>query len=817
VRHRIDAVTERNVMITRRDVIRVAVATPVVAWSGIALAAPSRAALNRSSAEVDWSTTLAHATALSFGLNTTRFHDPAVTTTADYMQNLNYMRPGLLRLHSSGLVNDGIWIDEAAQSWLADKIDAALEPLDAFDTEILMCIPRWPEFLQTYDVLDANGDFVISLLHPDEYDRYAALCAELVRIVNVEQGRNIRLWEPTNERDQIYVARLRDAGLHDRMDELIEIHNRCAAAMRLVDPTIQIGGAAFASTENLTTLRQFVRAAHAAGGLDFVSFHVYGTNNPDLTDEQAFRLPWDSSGSVSMTSKAQAALTVVAEEAGPELPTFWDEYNINYAWRAEDPKMRDHRSAVFDALVLIHATEIGVSGTAAWTDRDRVYGKTDNAGVRRPGADAFQLFNTYLRGRWSPLTLPDRDIVDGCAVDRDADGHAVCLVNKSAEATHVALTSVGADLTGEVAVHTIDATGYAIESTSWQSVLAGVTLAPQSVSVITDSAARPPILPAVPAVIPADTAAPQGPPSTPFLHGYVHEGAGRSMDDEGYEGWTVWPGVDPGDTVARQAGQALARTPLGDIASLTSVAAGVRLRWGQGWSGVDGSTATGATASNDIVAFTATREDITAARAGWQLELPAGQGLRTVDVYVGVTGARAHLTAALSGSGVADYTTPTSGADRLDNSSGTSNYRIRLRYRAASAGETLTITLRTTYVHYGQRSAWIQAVGWTAEDADLPTAPVWDHVVGASDSVTLSWLPSTDTSGVVTHYEVYSGSILAGSTTSTSLRLRGLDRSQRYVLRVAAVDQSGNLRASKPVRAEYRQGRWRLAPSPNRG
>ncbi|WP_083189155.1 glycosyl hydrolase family 18 protein [Paenibacillus sp. KS1] len=85
-------------------------------------------------------------------------------------------------------------------------------------------------------------------------------------------------------------------------------------------------------------------------------------------------------------------------------------------------------------------------------------------------------------------------------------------------------------------------------------------------------------------------------------------------------------------------------------------------------------------------------------------------------------------------------------------------------------------------------------------DTQPPTVPA--NVTASnvtSNSVTLNWTASTDNVGV-TGYDVYNGSILAGSSTTTSYTVTGLNASTAYTFTVTAKDAAGNVSAaSSPV------------------
>ncbi|MBV9851388.1 MAG: hypothetical protein JO250_17095 [Armatimonadetes bacterium] len=406
---------------------------------------------------VQWQTVIAHAGALAYGLNGPAGLDPANGTSAAYNANMAYMRPGLVRFHGWGMIEDSHksgqgWIDYAHQTWDAAKIRRDLQGIYPYHPALMVNIPGWPAWM------DRDGD---GFLDNDQKDAFARFCADLVKIVNKDIGRRVAYWEVTNEQDGRYYkdfhadngnGPLKDPAKPDRLDELADIYTRCAVAMKRVDPTIKVGGPAAENPWQTDFDRRFVRAA--LPHLDFFSYHGYVSGSKDDPDQAVYDRA-DGYGGLTRTIVG----LLKSESPRRPIPAFLDEYNISWTWETRDPRMANNKGAVFDALSLVSAIIHGADATAAWNDKDGVYGKTDLDDHLRPGAYAFHLFNTFLIGDVVQATTSDPKSVVAYAV-RNGSRHALLLVNRSDAPQTVRLTGWG---TGRetLARHEVSEAGYA--------------------------------------------------------------------------------------------------------------------------------------------------------------------------------------------------------------------------------------------------------------------------------------------------------------------------------------------------------------------
>ncbi len=328
---------------------------------------------------IAWDTPVGTTSRFSFGLNLFHAFDPAVQANPVYRANLIRMRPGFIRLHNAGQTaassdKNGIW-DAVGKRIDAAKIRNLCASWRGIAPEILMNITGWPAWM------DANHD---GLLDEDQIPAYAAACAEFVRLVNIEEKTAVTWWEPMNEKDDLYWPKQ----MHG---DLARIHIACAAAMKAVDPTIQVGGAAVSRPDKRDDIATFVAAAGSS--LDFLSWHAYASGSASDSDAHLFRR------AVIMPNEAQLLQQRIATVTAPRvLPGFFDEYNVSWTWESRDPRMTNQFSALFDALVMSESAKRGIVGTTAWNECDGIYGKMDNEFKLRPAAEVFTRANRDLIG-----------------------------------------------------------------------------------------------------------------------------------------------------------------------------------------------------------------------------------------------------------------------------------------------------------------------------------------------------------------------------------------------------------------------------------
>jgi xylan 1,4-beta-xylosidase len=399
---------------------------------------PAQAAVT-ANVYIDWGQTQRTITNELYGIGLYGGVSPNIATQSTYKSNLSYFKPGVVRFHYAGLTNSSAtdergWVDVTNKKWDEARIKTVMDAIDSLNTSTygnyrpakMVNIPDFPSWMKkvSYTV----GNETIQLLDPTEYDNYAAFCAQLVTILK-NQGRNVKYYTPTNERDDIYYVKWKNAGLADKLDELITIYNKAAVAMKQADPTIKVGGLEFARGDLVDQVRRFVRGAKS--NLDFVAYHFYANGDPYASNESVYNRTQDA---------ARHGLDIVniVNQEGLNIPVFDTEFNINYAGQ-QDYKQTLSSGAVYDSLVWVGAIDNNQPATAGWNDRDGYYGKLNNDANNsiRVGAHNMQMFNNYMTGDRVTSTSDNGAIVT--LATKTSSRKSIAIINRSGSSQTVKL------------------------------------------------------------------------------------------------------------------------------------------------------------------------------------------------------------------------------------------------------------------------------------------------------------------------------------------------------------------------------------------
>jgi Glycosyl hydrolases family 39 len=383
------------------------------------------------------------ATELSYGLNGFQLFSAKAMASATYRENLTAMRPGILRYHNYQMMNDsrtdeyGWMLDpgKATYRWDRNKIATVMANPLSYQPTLMMNIAEWPTYMELPD----------GKLKPEQYGAFAALVADLVRLVNVEQKRGVKYWEILNEMERRYP---------NNPAEVAKIYNLVAQAMRQVDPTIKIGGPSFESPYGTNLIESFVAQVHPQ--LDFLSYHTYTTARKDNSDQELFQ------AAGALGSEVQKLRSVIAKYTTRPVEIFHDEFNISYA--PPDTRMTNQVSAVYDATGLIAITQAGADSSMAWNESDGWYGKLENSfgnWRKRPAAFVYQLFSDHLRGDLVQVKSSYAGITPYAI--RAEKHYGMALVNRSGADQWVQLRFTGTNgpvpSRGLLTAYQVDATG----------------------------------------------------------------------------------------------------------------------------------------------------------------------------------------------------------------------------------------------------------------------------------------------------------------------------------------------------------------------
>lgn len=381
------------------------------------------------SMSVNWRADLKENDASTYQVNIWDGVSSVTSANSTYQSRLSDWNLGMTRVHGFEMYSTSNsskrWIDYTTETWDEAKIVSIYNGIRPNIGEVMQNIPNWPSWMDTNSdgKLDTgtggNGS-------TDMRDAYADWCADLVRILNIDNDFDVQYWEVINEIESKY-SWGGDANM-------AEIYNRCAVAMKAVDPNIKIGGPALtqpwpSSTEE-NNLNSWIGAVKS--NLDFFSFHNYGTGgyNPssDLVHDRALN-------STSRASWIRGLLN--SQSVSSDVPIYLGESNIFFTWTVDQTTkyMRSILGGNFVALAIKSAGENKyLQAIQFWNDRDGTYGflKSDSSYTYRATGHVLKLANEHLVGTSVGVSTANKNQLNLYAVKNEADNKkAILLVNTS--------------------------------------------------------------------------------------------------------------------------------------------------------------------------------------------------------------------------------------------------------------------------------------------------------------------------------------------------------------------------------------------------
>lgn len=353
---------------------------------------------------VDWETQQAITTPFTFGSNDYEITIPERAADPVYQGLLAQLNIRLIRIHHANLSND--WSDANSQSWNEAKIKAGYDASYPQKPTIIQNISGWPQWMKQ------NED---GLLDFSERDRYANFCAELVDIINNRHQRKVAYWEPLNEQD----VRYEKAG---KLNELWQIYNKVAAAMKAKDPLIKVGGPAL-NWDEPNRMGYFLQ--ECGQNVDFISWHRYSTGNAKESTDNLMAYTSTYGNQVKTFREV-----ITKHIPNRKIPLLLGEYNINYSWESGETRQNTIIGAVWYASVLKHLSEAGIDMATSWHLKDGIYGIIDPSNYLRPAANVFAWGIKYLTGKVMRAET-DHPSIEAMAVQQEDGEKSLLLINKS--------------------------------------------------------------------------------------------------------------------------------------------------------------------------------------------------------------------------------------------------------------------------------------------------------------------------------------------------------------------------------------------------
>ncbi len=298
---------------------------------------------------------------------------------------------------------------------------------------------------------------------------FASFCADLVRIVNVDNHLGVKYWELPNERDGTLNGKQEAA-----------VFNAAATAMKNVDNTIKTGGPAVSRPNYSDQIKTFVDST--LSNLDFLSFHCYGGGG-GMTDEAV----WNAAGATWYSQYMSDYLK--QKSPNRRIPVFYDEFNVAWSWNLAQAQQNGICGAIYDALSMCLSSDAGPGSMvfAAWNEMDGSYGKMDNSYTLRPAAHVYHIFNTFVYGD-RIATNSGKDSVIVPFASKSPDGrHSLVLTNRTKSQRTVSVSFAGWTPTTPLEAYQLTSSGYGQIISVAANQLANITLPAQSITALTNT------------------------------------------------------------------------------------------------------------------------------------------------------------------------------------------------------------------------------------------------------------------------------------------------------------------------------------------
>lgn len=413
---------------------------------------------------VNWLEALYEISPQAFGINGFKATNPDETTNSHYINRMKYLLGtrsggGMLRIHTWEMMGSGDngWLN-SDNTWNALKVQRSIKGLTDAGFTVCINIPNGSQ---------SNNKV--------EYPRaFAQFCADLVQIVNIDGGLGIVYWEIPNEQDE-----------NRNGEQLAEIFNIAATAMKSIDPSIKVGGPAYQYPNRTSEVHSFIN--RTLENLDFITFHNYAGGG-GMTDEEV----WNAAGAEYYNTSFRKYLDKVSPSRHIEL--WYDEFNVGWSWDLAQEQQNGMCGAVYDALTLSKSLDFGADILCAWNEKDGSYGKMDDDFNLRPAGHVFHMFNTFVYGHRvatttttssSSTTTTEEKVIPYASKSLDGR-HTLLLTNRTKEQQTVRVNTPRGSKISYFSTFQLTALGYEQKDTVSQNILRnGIVLPAESVTVFT--------------------------------------------------------------------------------------------------------------------------------------------------------------------------------------------------------------------------------------------------------------------------------------------------------------------------------------------
>ena len=381
----------------------------VTAAPGPSIPAPSNTSPILATLSVDWKMRVGTTTPAIFSANDEMCTSPANGSgNSAYAKNLSAIGIKFYRLHCGSLTDD--WSSPATHQWNVKAITAEYNAPYLQGATIIQNIPSPPSWLR-------NSDGTVS-----DVPGYAAYCAQLVAIVNIQLKEHVLYWEPMNEWEDRYKGNWTQA---------CTVYNQCALAMKHQDSHIKVGPALEWPNQS-SVIQPLLR--QCAGNVDFIAYHSYYSSGPTESNDA-----WMVKAGAMDRDVTNTRDSIKRYGQGRTIPILLDEYNLDGNWNDSETRQHTNIGAVYFATTITHDAYAGAFACAIWSAKEGTYGITDMSDHLRTPAYLFQWANHNLIGSLLKTTS-NSPMVEAMAVLQDGTP-AVMVINKASGTATIHLTS----------------------------------------------------------------------------------------------------------------------------------------------------------------------------------------------------------------------------------------------------------------------------------------------------------------------------------------------------------------------------------------